>query len=336
MPNAVNLNQASATAIDLLRQQIEAVLTAQGAASGTWVFVENYVAGGYNHYIWKCKGTGATVNNSWGADFYIAMIYLTASPTVLYIYPFEFWDTTAKTFFRPCATGGLATNADTSVGSTSGIAGSGLWNSPAIPVNFAVANSPSSFDSLIVVSKNVLHVIVKRSDTTNRYGGYLGLFQPLHSTANEFPLCAIANSTAFMVGGSGLAGDANSASLVRFTRHPTRVSVASATFNHTGTVQPWTARAGDDSKIDALYGKAQASKALLRMSGSTIGSAPQTYGDLRGLLYDIALIQSVVSQDWGEKLTIDSKEHWGSHIGSANANFPISGSQYSWVDSTVT
>jgi hypothetical protein len=284
----------SATPGSALRTEIETLMTAHS----NWTFIEAVVITTTTWNVWKNHGSGVADPNDFGSDFFIALGVSTASPTVMIIRVFEAWDATGKLAIRPVPTGGQASNADASALATGGVV---LSTATALPGNNTLVAAPNTNNYYIALSKNALKYGSVRSDApTTYYPIYAGIFDSFVTDANEFPLVLAgnANTLGTVQGGNGST-----------SRHPKRPSVAAVTGNFNFNGATYSTTAGDTSLIDLFHGKAQASRSAMV---STQTGAPQTFGRLRGVLYDCSILSggSGVTLGLGDTIEIDGEMHW--------------------------
>jgi hypothetical protein len=275
-------------------------------AHSNWTFIETVTITTTTWNVWKNHGSGVTDNNDFGSDFFVALGYNSASPTVFTIKVFEAWDATGKLAIRPCPTGAQASNADASALATGGVA---LSTATALPGNSTFSLGPNTNNYYIALSKNALKYGSVRSDAVGTYYPiYAGIFDSFVTDANEFPLVLAGNPNSL---GSVNGGTSST------SRHPKKASSGAATGNFNFLAAVYTTTAGDTALVDLFHAKAQASKLALV---STQSAAPQTFGRLRGVLYDCASLPpaSGVTLGIGDTMTIDGETHWWINILNTN------------------
>jgi hypothetical protein len=294
----------SATPVTALRTQIESVLTSHS----TWAPVENITISTNTYNVWRCRGSGVANPNSWGSDFYVVLVAPTSGIGGFTIKACENWDATNDLMQRPVVSGSLATNADGSALATGGVVASTTGSSLG-QVLGSMSAAPNTNEYYTIVTKNALWVGWRRSDTSsNQPSLYAGLFETfMPSEATEFPL--------LLYGGPSAASNTSFGSTASggFSRQPKRISQSAATFHHLAAVLTnATPLSGDTAKQDLFYTKAIASRALIRMHGFTSGNLPETYGGLRGLLYDALIVTagSGVTYQVGDTITIDGAVYY--------------------------
>ena len=302
----------SATPAQALYDAIVTVLDAHS----NWTLVDTVSLSG-TYYVWKNHGTGVTDNNSFGSDFYISIFVPTGGTGNVVFRAFEDYNAGSDLMIRPCMEDASnATNADASGLATGGVVLSTAAG--AMTVTFTPAVAPNTSGLYIVASKNVLHVAMRRSDTSTVYSLYAGLFESRVTIANEFPLCMGANAAA-----------TTNISSVTFgtSRHPGRLSQAANTDNFKHTLTALTTISGDTQNSDLFRGQAQASKAaLIANGGQTVAQVP-TFGRHRGNLYDVIILPpaSGVTLGIGDVLDDPSIDYW----------YMAYGAQNCWVDQSV-
>lgn len=162
----------SATGPADLRTVIENLMTSQG----NWEFVEAYTATTFNVRVWRNKAAG----NTWGQNWYLAMITNTAVANNLIFKVFEDYTTGTKLGYR-----GATGNSVLDVASGSGYGNTGYapentnWNN-----NCLVLCPSSSFTYRVRVTANGVFAVT----SSGLDFIYCGLFNPIWSHANEFPL----------------------------------------------------------------------------------------------------------------------------------------------------
>lgn len=293
----------SATPGNVLKDAIETAF----AAHSNWTFIETVVITTTSWNIWKNHGTGVTDNNSFGSDFYVAIGYTTAGGITCTIKTFEAWDATGKLAIRPVPTGGQATNADASALATGGVV---LSTSTMLSAIIQLTATPNTNEYYIAVSKNALKVNLRRSDLTTIYGLYAGIFEPLVTDANEFPLCM-----------GGLATTMTNLTVGAFgtSRHPKRVSQAALTNQFCYNLINMTPPSGNTGNVDLFYNKIEAPRVGLVGTGGSTTSAP-ILGYLRGMLYDTVIVNPAAGTTlgMGDTISVDGNTHWFSNYGSTN------------------
>lgn len=310
-----NATITSATPASALRTAIEAVFTTHS----NWTFVEMVTLSSVDHYVYKNHGTGVTDNNSFGTDFYIALIHASAGTGSLTVKAFEDYNATTDLMIHPCMEDGTnATNADGSGLATGGVA----LNTANGPMNVTLtpATSPNTSDYYLVLSKNVLHLALRRSDSTSIYSVYAGLFNSRVTIANAFPL----------VLGANVAGNTNSATATFGTsRHPGRLSQAANTSNFQHTLGAMTQTGGDTGNVDLFRSQAQASQVVLLSQGGASPANAPTFGRIRGTLYDVIHLPAAtgVTLGMGDVLDDPSIDYW--YVGYNSTAIAA------WVDQTV-
>lgn len=316
MANATGTITSATPQIDLYN----AIETAMVAHSN-WTLVDTAVISTATYKVWKNHGTGVTDNNSFGSDFYVVLAYTTTGAGSLVIRACEDVTVGSDLMIRPCMEDG----SNPTLSDASGIASTSYSTATGVmTVTITPAVSPSTSDYYIILSKNVLNLALRRSDTTAVYSCYAGLFDTFVTIANEFPL----------VLGSNTAANTNITTHAFGTsRHPGRISQAAIAFNFIHQLAGLTATGGDTSNVDVFRGKAQAAPVLLRtvaFSGNTPTNAP-IYGALRGKLYDCAHIPtgSGTTLGMGDVLDdIGGNNYW--YFGYNSVQLPV------WVNSVVT
>lgn len=310
-----NATLSSATPASALRTAIEAVFTTHS----NWTFVEMVSLSSVDHYVYKNHGTGVTNNNSFGTDFYIALIHSTAGTGNLTVKAFEDYNSTTDLMIHPCMEDATnATNADASGLATGGVA---LNTSAGVfTVTITPAVAPNTSEYYIVLSKNVLNLALRRSDSANVYSVYAGLFNTRVTIANSFPLVLGANTTT----------NTNSTTATFGTsRHPGRLSQAATANNFQHSLGAMTQVGGDTGTPDLFRGQAQASEvALLAVGGATAANAA-TFGRIRGTLYDVIHLPAAtgVTLGMGDVLDDPSIDYW--YMGFNSASIAA------WVDQTA-
>jgi hypothetical protein len=310
---------ASATPVTALKNAIEAVF----AAHSNWTFVEtvSLPAGTptSDYHVYRNHGTGVTDNNSLGQDFYICLQVPIAGTGNMTVRAFEDYNAPSDLMIRPCMEDGTnATNADTSGLATGGVVLS--TTSGAMTVTLSLSTAPNSNDYYIVLSKNVLHVALRRSDSATVYSCYAGLFNSRVTIANAFPLVLGANTT----------GNTNSSTAAFGTsRHPGRISQAATTNNFQHSLGAMTQTGGDTGNVDLFRGQAQASQVALLALGGAAGVNAPTFGRIRGTLYDVITLPTAsgVTLGMGDVLDDPSIDYW--YFGYNSAAIPC------WVDQSV-
>jgi hypothetical protein len=303
--STANATINSATpALDLINA-IETLM----ASHSNWQLVDTVVITTITHKVYKNFGTGVADNNSFGQDFYVVLSYTTATPTQIFVRAVEGWDTTTDLALRPVMDdANNATNADTSGGAVGGVA----LNSNVFGIlTGTLLATPNTNEYYIALSKNALKFAFRRSDASNPFGCYAGIFESYVTIPNEFPLCMVINT-------NGLSTWTSAGALAATSRHPGRVSQVANTENFMHAVAALTATAGDTGNADLFTGKARASPALLRTRTATTVTNNPIFGNLRGRLYDTSIIPpaSGYTPAIGDKLTsIDGKDHWFMNFG---------------------
>lgn len=293
-----NATISSATPASALRVAIEAVFTAHS----NWTFVEMVTLTSVDHYVYKNHGTGVTDNNSFGSDFYIALIHASAGTGSLTVKAFEDYNATSDLMIRPCMEDGTnATNADTSGLATGGVA-LNTASGPMI-VTLTPAVSPNTSEYYIVLSKNALNLALRRSDVSNVYSVYAGIFNSRVTIANAFPL----------VLGANIVGNTNSATATFGTsRHPGRISQAATANNFQHSLGAMTQVGGDTGNTDLFRGQAQASEVVLLATGGVTPANAPTFGRIRGTLYNVIHLPAAsgVTLGMGDVLDDPSIDYW--------------------------
>ena len=274
MSNAT-ANITSATPQIDLYNAIETLMTAHD----NWTLVDTAVISTATYKVWKNHGTGVTDNNSFGQDFYLVIAYTTTGAGNMSIRACEDVTVGSDLMIRPV----MEDASNPTLADASGIASVTYASSAgAMTVTFTPAVSPNTSTYYIVLTKNNLHLGLKRSDSATVYSCYAGLFDSFVTIANEFPLCMISNT----------AGNTNiTTHMAGTSRHPGRISQAAVSTNFIHTVIALTTTGGDTGNVDLFRGKAQAAPAALRTaaSASAVTSSP-TFGALRGKLYDTVFL----------------------------------------------
>jgi hypothetical protein len=248
----------NANAADLLYTEIETLFTAHA----NWDHVETISSGGIEHEIWRNNGA----NNSFGSNFFIAIIYDATGGLTLDIKCFESWDGTNDKAIRPCvgATGSRTPNANGSYGNET----TGFVITDTTDMAYGRVSTPTTgYDYFIQVSQDRICVATKFSTTDHAI--YAGLYESLLAS-DPFPIC---------VGGTN--GQENlAAGNFGLSRMPNKT--IAATNNFQGDIKTWSDTSGTTEAADLMHGTAVASRVLLYNTGNVAS----TYGIIRGLLYD--------------------------------------------------
>lgn len=313
MSNATGTITSATPQVDLYNA-IETLMTAHD----NWTLVDTAVIATATYKVWKNHGTGITENNSFGSDFYVVIAYTTTGAGNMSIRACEDVTIGSDLMIRPC----MEDASNPTLSDASGIASiTYASTSGAMNVSITPAVAANTSDYYIVLTKNNLHLGLRRSDTTTTYSCYAGLFESRVTIANEFPL----------VLGANVVGNTNSATATFGTsRHPGRISQAATANNFQHALADVTPVVGDTTNADLFRGKAQASELFLAATGGATAATAATFGRLRGKLYDTVHLPPAtgVVLTMGDVLDdIGGDNYWSFGYGN------VSGV---WVDSTAT
>lgn len=160
-----------------IRSEIEAALSAHGG----WQFVKEFVSSSFTCRTWKCLGASSGL----GTDFFVTMFWNTAQTATgaTYWSCHEQFNATSNLLIRACAPPAVTYTPEATWASAFGATGY-LPNASQIPTSVTTTVSATSMDYWIKVTKR--GIFVKTSSDT--YGTYVGLFEPLVPHAQEFPI----------------------------------------------------------------------------------------------------------------------------------------------------
>lgn len=242
--------------------------------------------------VFKCLG----LFNSIGTDFYMSLFYDDSDPTKLYGTVHEGYNSSTNTFSDfvhfENSNPAVAANAKLSDADNPTTATSGTQDNLFGPY---VQLIETTYDYNVSVTYD--RVIIATSHFSNNGAMYLGAYEDFVVISNNFPICVI------QLTHNGNAGTNNTArnSQGGFTRHPGRESQAANTYHFTAaggcapqaawTYQPYLLSSGDDDP-DLFVGGAVASRIVAAGGGVNSPALAETYGYLRGLLFDVLVIRA--------------------------------------------
>lgn len=301
---------AGGTALDLLSALHTAV-----DAHAAWEFVEtvtNTPSAGDEWRVYKCLAA----SNTHGADFYILVMYdVSVSTQKLFFSVAEGYNAATNEFtnYAPFLTSGVSVAADATVGttvtdpnnlSTTTLQGQIVGDATG---DLSVDTAAVSFDYDISVTND--RVIVATSVISDQSCVYVGAFENFTQITNNVPLCVLQvtqNTDNAVNGSKGTTGTT--------TRHPGRENQALnlAHFVLCGgsaAAAPWTSgpysTTTADSMKDLFLNGAIASRIMVKVGASNSTNANVT-GYLRGLLYDMLIIQIETTVVVGDTFTFGS------------------------------
>lgn len=245
----------------------ERIVEAFNAGLG-WSYVGSVTIGSNTHQVWKNLGTG-TGANFFGQDFYLDFQYA-ASGTTLRVRAFESFIDATDHALRPVVP--YATSLTPNSNNSFGDEATGYTLEAAqMGAYVDLLASASGFDYDVHTTVNRLCAASRYSTTDTAC--YAGLFESFLAS-DPFPLCLIGTSgnETFYTYDAGV------------SRHPGRTTAAAYNFVH--RMVAFSAISGSADTEDLLHGSAFASRALLEAYNNPV----TTYGRMRGLLYDVALL----------------------------------------------
>jgi hypothetical protein len=276
MPYKTGTVVGSSTGPADVRTQIETLMTAQG----NWTLVDTYTTGTMHVRMWQCMASG----NSWGTAWYLAMMTNTASPTYLYFKVFEDYISATKLCVRGVPNSSTTVDLPTAsgYGNTGYAVDHGNWAS------YQLEFPSSTFIYRIRVTASGVYGY----SSLGNYYVYGGLFLPIWTHANEFPLLGV------FLGNSGTPG---------CTRRPGIAGSSSSIWYMAITVD-------DASRFDGAFGtlgradgmagsRVYASRQAVRHY-STVNGVSET---IRGCLdTDLLLVRTDATVAIGDTLNINS------------------------------
>lgn len=275
MTYATNTITGSSTGPADLRTVIEGLLVAQGSWGSAPV--DSYTASTFNVHVWKNNGP---------TPFYLALNLNTAAPTNLVFKVFEDYTVATHLGIR-----GVTANNVLDVASGSGYGNTGYapeatqWTA-----GYLLSCPSSSFTYRVRVTAN--GVIAQSSASANPI--YAGLFTPIWSHANEFPLMM------WLLGGSSLAG---------FTRRPGAASAATTNFEVSSSPDFFDGAYGTLGQSDTLCGtRIYSSRVKAKMSSTITGQTELCRGYLDT---DLLVVNPVTAAAAGDTVTINGVTYVG-------------------------
>lgn len=160
---------------------LRAAITTAIAGHPGWELVKDYTSGAYTCRTWKCKGA----SNGYGTDFFVTLFWGTASSATASMFwaCSEQFNATSNLLIRPCANPASTLTPEATWASAYGATGYGPSASQ-IHTGVTTAVSTVAMTYWIKVTKR--GIFVKTSSDT--YGTYAGLFEPLWGHPQEFPI----------------------------------------------------------------------------------------------------------------------------------------------------
>lgn len=233
-------------------------------AHAAWDYVEDSTDGAFTVRTYKSDGT----LNGEGKDFYLHFSFTTAAKETngIYVQASEGWDTGAKKLIRGCVNPATTFTPEatynSATGATAYVASSTNWNRVT-----TIGTSQVDMTYWVVVTSKGFWCY----STSSTYLSHAGLFLPLWSHANEYPL--------FQAPLGNTDQDASGS----VSRRPSETSSMSDAFAVAGhNTNGYSLMMGTAPNTGALYDKAYGTRFVV--SHTTPGN-----GTYRGLLYDFLL-----------------------------------------------
>lgn len=315
MSNGQGTINSATPQIDLMTA-IEAAMTAHD----NWTLVDTAVIATATYRVWKNHGTGVTLNNSFGQDFYVVIAYTTTGAGNISIRACEDVTLASDLMIRPC----MEDASNPTLADASGIASTSYSTAAGVMTfNATPAIAPNTSTYYFILTRNGLHLGLRRSDSATLYSVYVGLFESRVTIANEFPLLMIANTQANTnISVSNAFGGTS--------RHPGRISQAANTSNFMHNLAAMTLTVGDTGNVDLFRGMPQAAKLVVQaVAGSASIANQPLFGRIRGLMYETVFLPPAagVALTMGDVLDdIADEDYW---------HFGYSGLAGCWVNSAA-
>lgn len=294
---------SSSTPATALKDEIETLLTAHAA----WTKDDSFTASIYTFEVWKSAGA----SNSFGTDFYVVMEH-TSDADRLFFRAMEEFDNTTDQGRRGCPDNDSFSVTELD-GTRYGDTYAALTDANQFNPNVYVDMNVTDFNYFIGVSANAITV----STTDSSSPIQAGLFEPLGSDPNEFPLVLMKFGHASQSNASTVSRryDVIGAGNVTYgftTKHSSSTTVDYSCWTRTdgqvgGTVN------------DSALGGPMGARALV----SHYSIASSAGFTKRGLCYDVLMFDTAGAVDLGDTITV-------------NADTYVYLGQSTWLDTTVT